>query len=250
MYKRPKEPQMKRGGSISKALHTAKKYASGGGMDSWMMHQASRNLHYEGMIKSGVPGRTDKLPMSVPSGSYVLPADIPSALGQGNSIAGGHILQKMFNSGPGGMALPRMGGGRPNMPRMNLSPRPPKSQFASGGSALLRYGRPTIPVDKDPARRMGPVIRKTIDSAHGIVDDPRAPPEGGHESTEEVKLAKGGKTTVPIIAAGGEFLIHPDVVKDLGHGDITAGHKVLDQFVLHTRQQHIKTLKNLPGPKT
>jgi hypothetical protein len=240
---RKKEPQMKRGGSI----RTAKKYASGGGMDSWMMHQASRNLHYEGMIKSGVPGRTDKLPMSVPSGSYVLPADIPSALGQGNSIAGGHILQKMFSSGPGGMPLPKMGGGRPNMPRLNLRPqRMPKSPFASGGSALANY-RPTIPWNKDPARQMRGVINP--DQSKGIVEDQRAEPEGSVKQPVERQLAKGGKATVPIIAAGGEFIIHPDVVKDLGHGDINAGHKVLDQFVLHTRQKHISTLKNLPGPK-
>src|ERR1700686_3091032 len=54
--------------SIDGALRTAKKYAAGGGTDTWMMHAAARNLHSEGMLKSTVPGRTDKLPMNVPAG--------------------------------------------------------------------------------------------------------------------------------------------------------------------------------------
>jgi len=74
--------------------------------------------------------------------------------------------------------------------------------------------------------------------------------EGQKHTSEPVDLADGGNTgTVPIVAAGGEFTISPEVVKDIGHGDLNKGHKVLDAFVLHVRKQHIKTLKNLPGPK-
>jgi hypothetical protein len=67
-------------------------------------------------------------------------------------------------------------------------------------------------------------------------------------------FADGGKAEedddhVPIIAAGGEYIIHPEVVKDIGHGDVKKGHTVLDKFVLKVRSEHIKTLKKLPGPK-
>ena len=41
-----------------------------------------------GPIHSAVAGRTDHLPMHVPSGAYVLPADIVSAMGEGNTAAG------------------------------------------------------------------------------------------------------------------------------------------------------------------
>ena len=136
------------------------------------------------MLKSSIPGRTDKLPMKVKAGSYVLPADIPSALGQGNTMAGGEILKKMFNSGPYGMATMK-GHGRPRIP---------KRGFQEGGDVE-------------------------------------------------------GDDHVDIVAAGGEYILPPEVVQDIGHGSMKAGHDVLDKFVLKVRKHHIDTLKKLPGPK-
>lgn len=49
-----------------------------------------------GLMKSHVPGRTDKLPLDVKAESYVVPADIVSSLGQGNSLAGGKMLDKLL----------------------------------------------------------------------------------------------------------------------------------------------------------
>ena len=170
---------------------TPKKKAGGGAaMDNWVMKQASRNLHSEGMIQSPVPGRTDKLPLNVPAGSYVLPADFISALGQNNSQAGGQIAAKMFSSSPLGMKPMRGGKG--------------------GGSRL-------------PAA----------------------------QSLRGRGFADGGSSNgnVSIIAAGGEFVISPDVVRDIGHGSMTAGHKVLDALVLKVRKEHIRTLKSLKPPK-
>lgn len=51
-----------------------------------------------GPIVSTVGGRTDHLPMDVPSGSYVIPADVVSGLGQGNTANGHAILNHMFGS--------------------------------------------------------------------------------------------------------------------------------------------------------
>jgi hypothetical protein len=47
-------------------------------------------------------GRTDTLPVKVPPGSYVIPADVVSGLpgAQGNSLAGHNALSKLFNSLP------------------------------------------------------------------------------------------------------------------------------------------------------
>jgi len=54
---------------------------------------------------------------------------------------------------------------------------------------------------------------------------------------------------VPIVAAGGEYVVHPDVVKRLGGGDMEKGHNYLDAFVKGVRHHLIKTLSKLPGPK-
>jgi hypothetical protein len=65
-------------------------YASGGyakGGDTGKVHV--------GPIPSSVAGRTDHLPMHVPSGSYVIPADIVSALGEGNTMSGFEIVDDM-----------------------------------------------------------------------------------------------------------------------------------------------------------
>jgi len=66
-----------------------------------------------------------------------------------------------------------------------------------------------------------------------------------------VGKADGGATSgVPIVAAGGEWVVHPNQVTEVGGGDLDTGHEVLDEFVKRMRAELIKTLKNLPGPKT
>jgi hypothetical protein len=106
--------------------------------------------------------------MHVHSGSYVIPADIVSALGEGNTEAGFHAVHELFG--------PEMG----------------------------------IPLAR----------------------------------------ATGGETgeLVPIVAAGGEYVIHPSGVTRIGKGDLDTGHKILDHFVKKIRAKTVQTLKNLPGP--
>ena len=123
-----------------------------------------------GPIHSAVAGRTDHLPMHVPSGSYVIPADIVSSMGEGNTMAGFKIMgdiTKLYGS------LPKA--------------------FADGGS------------------------------------------------TENL---------VPIVAAGGEYVIPPHVVTGIGGGDLDTGHQELDDFVKKLRAKTVDTLRKLPGPRT
>jgi hypothetical protein len=54
---------------------------------------------------------------------------------------------------------------------------------------------------------------------------------------------------VKIIAAGGEYVVPPEVVAELGGGDLDHGHAILDQWVKTTRRKHIKTLRGLKPPK-
>jgi hypothetical protein len=61
--------------------------------------KTKRNIGLGGLVTgplhSDVPGRTDALPIDVPEGSYVIPADVVSALGQGNTAAGQKALAAM-----------------------------------------------------------------------------------------------------------------------------------------------------------
>lgn len=65
-------------------------------------------------------------------------------------------------------------------------------------------------------------------------------------------LAKGGKTEdkggVPVVIAGGEYVLTPDEVRAAGGGDLDTGHRVLDEYILRTRKELVETLKKLPGP--
>lgn len=89
--------------------------------------------HYAdgGFINSSVPGRTDRIPTSVMSNSYVIPADILSGLGQGNSLSGAHIMDMILKTGPYGTSL------APHKTGNNI-PRSPAAfnqndEFAKGG---------------------------------------------------------------------------------------------------------------------
>jgi len=63
------------------------------------------------MLGGAGMGRDDNLPINVSSGAYVVPADIVSGIGDGNSQAGGAILARAFHSGPLGMPASHMHGG-------------------------------------------------------------------------------------------------------------------------------------------
>jgi hypothetical protein len=79
-----------------------------------------------GPIHSPVAGRTDHLPMTVPSGSYVIPADIVSSLGEGNTMAGFKIIREMFKGMPGEQAFASGG-----------ATAPPVEIIAAGGEYVI-----------------------------------------------------------------------------------------------------------------
>ena len=68
------------------------------------------------------------------------------------------------------------------------------------------------------------------------------------------QAARGGqapapkKDTVPILAAGGEFVVSPEHVASLGKGDVAAGHKWLDHFVVTKRKEIIAEMRKLKPP--
>jgi hypothetical protein len=58
----------------------------------------------------------------------------------------------------------------------------------------------------------------------------------------------GAGTPVDIMAAGGEYVIPPEIVKRIGGGDIKHGHNILDAWVMKRRKHEIKTQQKLPPP--
>ena len=159
--------------AIAAALDTARKSAVGGSqmMPRMMPPPDKKQTMVDGKIHSGaidspVAGRTDHLPVHVASGSYVIPADIISAMGEGNTAAGFRVAKMIF----------------------------------------ANQGTPSAP--------------------------------GGDEMP------------VPVVVAGGEFILTPAEVTNIGDGSMEDGHRVLDEFVKMYRAKTIKTLKGLPGPKT
>jgi hypothetical protein len=89
--------QFRDGGAMMRAKRG---YATGGGslQTPWYERTAARDIYHAGLINSPVPGRTDKINMKVKAGSYVVPADIVSGMGQGNTLAGSKKISGMFGS--------------------------------------------------------------------------------------------------------------------------------------------------------
>lgn len=174
----------------------------GGGDVSWtkdaaLAHDVSRGT--TGFIHSPVPGRTDLINANVPVGSYVIPADIISGVGEGNSLAGAAVIQRGLSVGPFGVPIPAPRRGGVGIPR-------PPARF-------------TEPL-------MGPASAK-----------------GG-----KVKQQEGDPT--PILAAGGEMVVPPHIVRAWGGGNLTKGHQVLDHWVINKRKEIAQKMLKLPGPKS
>jgi hypothetical protein len=149
------------------------------------------NKIHVGAIHSSVAGRTDHLPVHVWAGSYVIPADIISAMGEGNTMAGFKVAKQIFDR-------PKYMSGLPGIPSFMMN---------------------------------GP-------GSKAIPDLPKKKADGG--SVLEA---------VPVVLAGGEYVIHPKHVERIGGGDMDKGHAILDAYVKGMRAKTVKTLQKLPGPK-
>ena len=91
----------------------------------WYARSESRNmLHPEGLVRSMGAGRTDIHNISVPAGSYVIPADVTSGLAEGNTLAGAGVMDRIMHSNPFGISG-GIGKGK--------GVHPPKMKFAKGG---------------------------------------------------------------------------------------------------------------------
>lgn len=142
---------------------------------------------FHGPIVSEVPGRTDRHNMDVAAGSYVIPAESVSHLGQNNTLAG---LKHLKDIGPHGIRK--------------------LAHAAKGAHEIIRKHR----------------LKRALGGSAG--DDT------GHP--------------IGVVTAGGEHVLSPEDVKIIGDGDVTLGHRLMDNWILQNRKDHIKTLSKLDGP--
>lgn len=105
-----------------------RKQFAGGGMAAAPAPAPASMGVAKGMLGGASPGRVDNRPLSVSSGSYVIPADSVSAIGQGNSAAGAKMLTQMFS----GAKMNSYGGHNFRMPGVKGMKR---GTYAEGGDA-------------------------------------------------------------------------------------------------------------------
>lgn len=184
---------------------------------SYAQRQAMREVE-EGVNPYGFTagvglGRHDRNNVTIGSGGYVIPADIIAGLGDGNSIAGANVWDKILNSMPWGITPPKFSGRR-------APPSPPHDaqlmQGVTGGQSHLAEG--------------------------GEAEEDGVP----------VKTADGEWLMSPeqVLRVGQHYSPQRDLDSYPESHDriMRRGHRVLDQWIKLERGQNIKHLKSLKGP--
>jgi len=241
--------------------------ASGGSIDAAhkIANQKATPCHV-GFINAAVGGRTDHLPMHVLENSYVVPAAEVGALGQGNSLAGAKILDGMFGHenaksqpahkaiGGGAAGTPMKSGYLSNQYTLPEDVKLGVDAPSFSGANLIKQGFSTGPfgLSQQLPKFSALDVPKPPTDLESLSDRLRQNKQGTAAPQAEAHggpIMSGNHRPVPIVAAGGEYVIHPDMVRKLGGGDIKKGHDYLDNFVKYVRQHTIKTLQKLPGPR-
>lgn len=169
--------------AIAIAYSKSRKRAAGGrlqpmadGGTPFYARQGAAALAKSGMIHSAIAGRTDKLPMKVRGGSYVVPADVVSGLGQGNSLAGAAGFDKMLKSGPYGAD---------KSPGVHVKAKAIRQKFADGGAPVYEDdGGGGIDITKSVGRNV------TRNEGQGAGDIPAGAPVAPRASAAEQAFAK------------------------------------------------------------
>jgi hypothetical protein len=204
------------------------------------LHNASRNpkslLHRDdgGMVSSQ------------PS-----PGIAPSVSNQNPQTQG--LLQRFAQMSPEQLheLLPRLNGQIAQIAQRVLQQKnmqPQTSNSTTPAQAMPQYGLSAAP---QPIPQPQP-IQPQQQARGGASLAPSLHLKPAH-LTGAIRMATGGgmqpkDDTVPILAAGGEFVVNPHHVLKLGQGDLKAGHKALDAWVVEARKQIVKKMTSLKGP--
>lgn len=159
-------------------------HIAAGGLAAYPQRAMMRSM-VRGALLTPTPGRADAHRTSVPSGSYVIPADVVSGRGQGNTLAGAAILHKMFGMGPYGGPQRRPAplhfhaGPAPRLPSPPRLPRIASGGGKEGGEAMgqpvpvnLSGGEVVVPPENLLAtfRRLFPGRGYSLPQIHAMMD--------------------------------------------------------------------------------
>jgi hypothetical protein len=128
--KRTQQPQQQNRGGIVRR-DAGGQMSMSQAMPGWSRSQQSQEVSgagASGYLHGSTPGRADAILTTAPGGSHVIPADVTSGLGEGNSSAGAKIMERLLRTGPHGIAMPKSGRGM-GMPRAPA----PYREAATGG---------------------------------------------------------------------------------------------------------------------
>lgn len=153
-----------------------------------MRREAGETFHPSGLLNSAGPGRTDTINTNVPSGAYVVPADVVSGLGEGNTLSGSAVIDRMFSTQPHGVQSrpirhgeggPRPPSSRPESPPTGVQPGPTVNTAAINSAGAYAKGGKTD--DKAPVVLAGgehvispdQIINKfgSLKKGHKILDE-------------------------------------------------------------------------------
>lgn len=190
------------------------------------------------LINSSVAGRTDRIPMRARTGSFVIPADVVSGLGEGNTMAGAKMWGQLLTHSVTGGATGGMRRASPPPIRGGIA----RTNITGPGSRVPPPPRPIIaPPQKVPFQNL-PVSSRG--APRGFQDGGFMGHNGGPEMMEE------DDDTTPIITAGGEMIVDPEIVTAMGGGDPEEGTRILCKSVDEIRKQVNEARKKLPSPQT
>lgn len=216
------------GSASERAYRLARAGGGGTGGLSYAARQAARSLDDKpyGLALGTGGGRTDKNDISVGAGSYVLPADVVSGLGDGNTLGGAKIFDMAMQTMPWGISAPKSAGRRgppapPHDASMSTTSSWKPPQFADGGAD---------------------------EETPGVGDDGAPPVDDEDESAVPIQAADGEITMSPEdVLRIGQFYA-PDSERDDVAAMMRRGHKILDLSTKMLRGKTIRHLKSLRGP--
>ena len=137
----------------------------------------------------------------------------------------------------------------------NHRTRVPSGAYVLPSATISSLGQGNSVAGLSVAHKMfgtGPFGMPAPKMGHGHGPPTAKPPaafkfmDGGY--SEGGARGEGDDGGVDVLLSGGEFVVHPEVVRKIGKGSLENGHKILDAFVMHNRKKEINTLKTLPEP--